>query len=310
MDLFVSMEAFVCAADARSFSDAARRLGVARSVVTARIQQLEAHFGVALFHRSTRAVRLSEIGERCYRECVEIITRVDKLSGGGLDEPETLSGTLNVHVLTGFALGQFPQALADFCAKHPLIRVSVTVDDRVIDPVQDGFDLAIQIYAPASDQLVERRMFPVRGVLCATPDYLNERQWIETPLDLQRARFARYAHYPWGDTWPFSNGNKCVEVVLEPILKSNSVHLLLEFARASAGIAYLPTMVASADLLAGRLVHVLPGYAAPPLWLSAVYPASHRSTTKVKAFLHYLQERFPSETAWDRALGIVNDRDT
>lgn len=309
MDLFVSMKAFICAADARSFSDAARQLGVARSVVTARIQQLEAHFGVALFHRSTRAVRLSEMGARYYRECIEIVARVDGLTGEWLDRPEALTGTLSLHVLTGFALGQFPQVLADFCAMHPLIRVSVTVDDRVIDPVQDGFDLAIQIYAPASDQLVERRMFPVRGALCATPDYLNARPPIETPLDLQQVRFARYANYPWGDTWPFSNGDKCVEVTLEPILKSNSVHLLLGFARASAGIAYLPTMVASADLLDGRLVHVLPGYAAPPLWLSAVYPASHRSTVKVKAFVDYLRERFPNETSWDQALGITGDGD-
>jgi DNA-binding transcriptional LysR family regulator len=181
----------------------------------------------------------------------------------------------------------------------------VTVNDRVIDPVQEGFDLALQIYPPASNLLVERRLFPVRGVLCAAPGYLKEEPLIDTPLDLLRHDFARYSYYPWGDKWPLMRGNECFEIALNPVLKTNSVHLLLEFARAGAGVVYLPTMVAAADLLEHRLERVLPEYAAPPLWLSAVYPASHRSTTKVKAFVDFLRARYLREPQWDRALGII-----
>ena len=144
----------------------------------------------------------------------------------------------------------------------------------------------------------------MRGVLCAAPGYLKEEPVIETPLDLVRHDFARYSYYPWGDNWPLMRGNECFEIALNPVLKTNSVHLLLEFARAGAGVAYLPTMVAAADLLERRLVRVLPEYAAPPLWLSAVYPASHRSTTKVKAFVEFLRARYLREPQWDRALGI------
>jgi DNA-binding transcriptional LysR family regulator len=114
MDLFMSMEAFVRAAEAQSFANAARQLGVAKSVVTSRVKQLEDHFGVPLFHRSTRAVRLSELGETYYRECVELVNRAHELSGRSRGEPHSLSGTLNIHVLPGFALGHFSQALIEF----------------------------------------------------------------------------------------------------------------------------------------------------------------------------------------------------
>ncbi|TDN63794.1 LysR family transcriptional regulator [Paraburkholderia sp. BL10I2N1] len=305
MDLFISMEAFVRAAEAQSFASAARQLGVAKSVVTSRVKQLEEHFGVPLFHRSTRAVRLSELGETYYRECAELVTRVHDLSGRSRGEADSLSGTLNVHVLPGFALGHFSQTLIEFRAAYPRVEFVVTVNDRVIDPVQEGFDLALQIYPPASNLLVERRLFPVRGVLCAAPGYLKEEPVIETPLDLLRHDFARYSYYPWGDKWPLMKGNECFEIALNPVLKTNSVHLLLEFARAGAGVVYLPTMVAAADLLERRLERVLPDYAAPPLWLSAVYPASHRSTTKVKAFVDFLRARYLREPQWDKALGIA-----
>nr|WP_241021554.1 LysR family transcriptional regulator [Burkholderia sp. Ac-20353] len=303
------MEAFVRAAEAQSFASAARQLGVAKSVVTARVKQLEEHFGVPLFHRSTRAVRLSELGESYYRECSELVNKVHELSARSSNDPQALAGTLHVHVLPGFALGHFSRVLTDFREAYPRIEFVVTVNDRVIDPVQEGFDLALQIYPAASNLLIERRLFPVRGTLCAAPDYLKEEPPVETPLDLLRHDFACYSYYPWGDRWPLMRGNECFEIALSPVLKTNSVHLLLEFARAGAGIAYLPTMVAAPDLLEQRLTRVLPDYAAPPLWLSAVYPASHRSTTKVKVFVDFLRTRYAREPQWDKALGIATGED-
>ena len=309
MDLFMSMEAFVRAAEAQSFAGAARQLGVAKSVVTSRVKQLEDHFGVPLFHRSTRAVRLSELGETYYRECAELVTKVHDLSGRSRGDPQSLAGTLNIHVLPGFALGHFSQTLIEFRAAYPRVEFVVTVNDRVIDPVQEGFDWRCKSIRRHRTCWSSGSLFPVRGVLCAAPGYLKEEPLIETPLDLLRHDFARYSYYPWGDKWPLMSGNECFEIALNPVLKTNSVHLLLEFARAGAGVVYLPTMVAAADLLEHRLVRVLPEYAAPPLWLSAVYPASHRSTTKVKAFVDFLRERYLREPQWDKALGIAPSDD-
>lgn len=304
MDLLQSMEAFVRVAEAESVGSAARQLGVAKSVVTTRVKQLEEHFGAALFHRSTRAFKLSEVGQRYYESCRDILARVGALSDLSEQERGGLRGTLRIQVLPGFGIGHFSKAVVDFRALHPGIVFDVFVNDRVVDPVQEGFDLVIQIYPPASNSLIERKLFPVRGLFCAAPHYLAEESPIETPLDLLRHDFARYAYYPWGDRWPISGGSERFEIALSPVLKTNSVHLLLEFARGGAGIAYLPTMVAAPDLLEKRLTHVLPGYSAPPLWLSAVYPASHRSTARVKTFIDFLRMRFPTEPQWDKALGL------
>ncbi|PXW28290.1 LysR family transcriptional regulator [Paraburkholderia caballeronis] len=312
MDLFVSMEAFVRAAEAQSFASAARQLGVAKSVITVRVKQLEERFGVSLFHRSTRAVRLSEAGESYYRECVEIVNRIrDLAQRPGLADASP-SGMLNVHVLPGFALGHFSDAVIRFRERYPRVEFTVVVNDRVIDPVQEGFDLALQIFPPASDALIERRLFPVRGMLCASPDYVECEPPLHTPSDLLNHDFARYSYYPWGDKWPFMKRDECFEVTLNPVLKTNSVHMLLEFARAGAGVVYLPTMVAAPDLLERRLLRVLPDYAAPPLWLSAVYPSTHRLTTKVKLFVEFIVERYPREPHWDEALlaAVAGDEQT
>jgi len=304
MDLLQSIEAFVRVAETESVASAARQLGVAKSVVTTRVKQLEEYFGASLFHRSTRAFKVSEIGQRYYENCRDILARVGALTELSELERGGLKGTLRIQVLPGFGIGHFSKAVVDFRALHPLIEFDVFVNDRVVDPVQEGLDLVIQIYPPASNSLIERRLFPVRGLFCAAPAYLAEEPRIETPLDLLRHDFARYAYYPWGDTWPLIGASERFEISLHPVLKTNSVHLLLEFARGGAGVAYLPTMVAAPDLLERRLTHVLPGYSAPPLWLSAVYPASHRSTARVKLFIEFLRMRFPTEPQWDKALGL------
>jgi DNA-binding transcriptional LysR family regulator len=304
MDLILSIEAFVRVAETQSFANAARQIGVAKSVVTTRVKQLEEHLGVSLFHRSTRAVKLSESGELYYRDCSDLMQKVHDLPLRLQGERNALKGSLRIHVLPGFALGHFSRALTDFRSAYPAIDFEVVVNDRVVDPVKEGLDLVLQIFPPASNSLIERRLFPVRGLFCAAPDYLGAESAIETPLDLLLHNFACYSYYPWGDKWPLIKEAESFQIALSPVLKTNSVHLLLDFARAGSGVAYLPTMVAAPDLLEHRLTRVLPEYSAPPLWLSAVYPTSHRSTAKVKLFLEFLRSRFPVEPQWDKALGL------
>jgi len=306
VDLLLGIEAFVRVAETESFANAARQLGVAKSVITTRVKQLEEHLGVALFHRSTRAVRLSDSGRTYYRECSDLLVRVQELTSRSQRDTTALAGMLRIHVLPGFALGHFSQALVEFRQNYPKIEFEITVNDGVVDPVQKGLDLVLQIFPPASNSLIERKLFPVRGLFCASPEYVRQEPPIETPLDLLRHDFARYWYYPWGDKWPLvREQHERFEIALAPVLRTNSVHLLLEFARAGAGVVYLPSMVAASDLLEGRLVRVLPQYSAPPLWLSAVYPATHRSTAKVKVFLDFLRTRFPSEPQWDHALDLI-----
>ena len=205
-------------------------------------------------------------------------------------------------ILPGFALGHFSGALVEFSALHPGITFEIMVSDKLVDPVNEGLDLVFQIYPPVSDALIERRLFPHRGVFCASPDYLARSPPLAAPGDLIRHRFIRYSNYPWDDRWPFHKGDERIEVKMAPVLKTNSVHLLLDCVLHGGGVAYLPTLLAAPGLADGSLVRVLPEYSPPQLWLSAVYPASHRSTTKVKVFLDFISKQFPSEPSWDRGI--------
>jgi DNA-binding transcriptional LysR family regulator len=296
------MEAFCRVVETGSLGKAALRMGVAKSMVATRVQQLEKRLGVALFHRSTRAMKLSEAGQKYYADCSELLARAQELGSHRHDDQMALTGKLVIQVLPGFALGRFSVALVEFCALHPAITFEISVSDKLVDPVNEGLDLVFQIYPPVSDALIERRLFPHRGVFCASPEYLRHSPPLIAPEDLLRHRFIRYSNYPWDDRWPFHRGEERVEVKMTPALKTNSVHLLLDCVRNGGGVAYLPTILAASGLEDGSLVRVLPEYSPPQLWLSAVYPASHRSTTKVKVFLDFISKWFPNEPVWDRGI--------
>jgi DNA-binding transcriptional LysR family regulator len=268
-------------------------------VITTRIKQLEEYINASLFHRSTRHVRLSEVGAAYYKECAELIARIDGLTDHMRELKSSPSGTLRVHALPGFALGHLSCALGEFQANNPGIALEVDVNDRVVDPVEEGYDVALQIFAPASSALVERRLFPVRRVFCAAPEYLASHGAPRTPRDLLAHRVGLYSRYPTRNKWVFLNGVEKVELDLPGTLRSNSVHLLRDYACRAAGIVCLPTFVAGEDLIAGRLLPLLTEYELSSFWLSAVYPATHRATVKVKRFVDFVADRFSGEPPWD-----------
>lgn len=304
MDIYLSIEAFVRAAEAGNFANAAKQIGVAKSVITTRVQHLEEYLGVSLFHRSSRAVKLSEVGISYYSDCHSLIDQMQSLSQRSRDASTAVSGLLRIAALNGFALQHLPQVVEKFRKLHPSVDFDVFANDQVIDPVQEGYDIVLQIFAPASESLIERKLFLMRGVFVATPDYLEGRPPILSPDDLCLHDFACYRYYPWR-RWSLNNDAQHEEVTLAPALRSNSVHLVQEFARRGMGIAYLPTMVACDDLLEGRLVRILPEYETDTPYFSAVYPTSHRGTAKVKLFLDLLSSMFAMEPEWDRRLGLT-----
>lgn len=166
MDRFQSIDAFVRVAESSSFADVARQLGVSKSVITSRVQQLEEFVGAPLFHRTTRHVRLSEMGELFYKECADLIARANGLVDQMRDSRDTPTGTLRIHALPGFVLGHMAHVLSRFQNLYPGIAIDLTVNDAVVDPVKEGFDCALQIFPPASEDLIERRLFQVHRIFC------------------------------------------------------------------------------------------------------------------------------------------------
>jgi DNA-binding transcriptional LysR family regulator len=304
MDRFVAIDAFVRVAEARSFAEAARQMRVSRSVVTARIQQLEAFVGAPLFHRNTRSVRLSELGQAFLRDCIELVGRTNEVVDQMREVTTSPVGRLRVHALPGFVLGHLATLLQDFQARYPQIVLDIVVNDAAIDPVKEGFDCALQIFPPKSEELVSKKLFPVRRVFCASPTYLRRSGVPREPRDLLKHRLGWYSGYPTRERVAFHGpaGAAPVSLELKPTLLTNSVHLLREYALEHAGIVCLPTLVAAPPVLAGELVLVLPRHQLTSFWLSVFYPQAVRSSLKLKLFLDALVKSFAGTPPWDAGL--------
>ncbi len=302
MDKFLCIQAFVRVAETESFATAARQLGVTPSVITSRIKQLERFVQAPLFHRSTRKVALSETAIAYFDECVELLARIESITDRMQLIQHVPAGLLRLQVLPGFALGPFAQALQAFNIDSPNISLDITVSDQPENPIEGGYDVSLQLFRPGAEVLIERRLFTVRRVFCATPGYVARFGKPERPADLLNHKIALYSAYPTRNRWVFKHNDAETSIDLSPRLMSNSNHLLRDFALMGGGISCLPTLVCSEDLISGALIPLLPDYRMPPLELLAIYPTTHRRTVKVKLFIDFIRKRFAGEPEWDRAL--------
>lgn len=302
MDRLQNIETFVRVAQTQSFAEAARQLRVAKSVVTTRVKQLEDYLGAPLFHRSTRVVRLSELGQAYLRDCQELVGRANDMVDQMRDVRGKPAGTLRVHALTGLVLGHFASLLRAFQEAYPAIRLDLIVSDSVVDPVQAGVDCALQIFPAPSTELVARPLFLVRRVFCATPDYLRTHPVLQGPRDLHGHKLGLYSGYPTRDRWTFRSEGGELTTYLAAALLTNSVHLLREYALEHAGIVCLPTLVAADDILHGRLRVVLPEHQLSSFRLNAVYAATSRNASKLKLFIGHIANAFGPVPPWDAAL--------
>lgn len=275
---------------------------VAKSVVASRVKQLEDHVGAPLFHRSTRVVRLSDVGQAFLSDCTELVGRANDVMDQMRDARTGPTGILRVHALTGFVLGHFASLLRVFQVSYPDIRLELIVSDAVVDPIKAGVDCALQIFPAASTELVARPLFPVRRVFCATPEYLRTHGSPQSPRDLHRHVLGLYSGYPTRDRWTFHHGDEQVTIYLNAALLTNSVHLLKEYALEHAGIVCLPTLVASDAILRGELQVVLPEHTLSSFSMNAVYAGTSRNTFKLKLFIEHLTAAFTPIPPWDCAM--------
>jgi DNA-binding transcriptional LysR family regulator len=250
---------------------------------------------------------MSETGQAFYRDCVELVTRTNEVVDQMRGAQASPAGLLRVHALTGFVLGHLAPVVREFQARYPEIRIDLFVSDAVIDPVKQGFDVALQIFPAAAEDLVARRLFPVRRVFCAAPAYLERMGTPSDPRQLRDHALGLYSGYPTRDRWAFHPLRKSkgdvVLIDLRSTLLSNSVHFLHDWAVDGAGIACLPTLVASEALQSGRLHAVLGDWQLSCFWLSAVYARTQRSAFKLRLFIESLAASYATGTPpWDKPL--------
>jgi DNA-binding transcriptional LysR family regulator len=302
VDKLQNLETFVRVAQTGSFAEAARQLRIAKSVVTNRIKQLEEHVGAPLFHRSTRVVRLSEVGQMYLHGCEELVGRANDLVDFMHHSRARPAGVLKVHAIPGLVLGHFASVLHSFQVEFPDIRLELGVGDAVSDPHKAGVDCALQIFPPTATELIAKPLFSVRRVFCASPSYLRQHGVPASPRDLHAHQLGLYSGYPTRDKWTFVHNSEEITIYLRGALLTNSVHLLKEYALEHAGIVCIPTLVASNELLAGDLQIVLQDFALSSFQLSAVYAPTSRTAPKLRLFIEHISKAFGSVPPWDQSL--------
>jgi DNA-binding transcriptional LysR family regulator len=301
MDRFENLKAFVRVAETRSFSEAARQLRLSKSVVTKRVGQLEALLDTRLFHRTTRHVRLTDAGASYYARAVPLLAEIEDMDsaiGGGGAEPR---GVLRISAPTSFGTLHLGPALCDLQKRHPKLAIELVLNDRIVNPVNEGFDVALQDAPAASPLMIERRIAPLRRVVCASPAYLRARGTPKHPLDLTEHDCIQYSFLQSGNVWTFEGRKGRASVAVTPRFTTNSGQVMRDAALKGNGIALLPTLLVGPELRRKRLTAVLADWSAPELWIAAVYPQSHRAAVKVRVLLDFLFDRF-GDPPWDRDL--------
>lgn len=270
-----------------SFTQAAQRLDSHKAHVSRTISQLEAKLGVRLLERSTRALRLTEIGREVFERAVGIVAAVEdteRLAQQLWTEP---GGTLRITCGTEFGMMVVGGWINQFLLDHPQISVEAEFTGRLVDLVHEGFDLAIRIGALEDSRLVARKLGELRYGLFASPAYLQRRSTPEHPQQLAGHSLLAFSGGQAKGTWSFSNHGETVTVPLEARLRLNNHLALRDAALQGLGIVRLPWLLAETPVAGGQLVQVLAGWAMPAVPIHAVFPSNRYLTPKVRAFVDY-----------------------
>ena len=298
MDL-AAMEVFARVVEARSFSGAARRLGISKSVVSKHVTRIERTLGVRLLNRTTRRLSLTEVGAAFYERCAHIVMQAEEAELVATRSHSEPRGLLKVNVPVAFGVRHVAAALAEFSAPHPELRIDMTFNDRFVDLAEEGYDVAVRIAEHLEGGLISRRLAPIRRTVCATPEYWRRHGIPQTPAELARHNCLVYTYLHVQDEWCFMGPDGEMRVPINGNLRVNNENALLRAALGGLGVGLLPTFIAGEDLQSGALQAVLTDYSVPATAVYAVYLPNRHLSAKVRAFIDFFVMRFGPEPYWD-----------
>ncbi len=297
------MAVFAKVAEAMSFSEAARRLGLSKAAVSKHVARLERSLGAKLLNRTTRRLSLTEVGAAFYEHCARVVAEAEaaELAVSRLrSEPR---GTLKLTAPAAFGHLHIAPAIPDFLARYPEVSVQMVMNDRVVDLAEEGFDVAIRMTSKPAPNIVARRLAPIRWVVCAAPQYLKRQRAPRTPRELSEHNCLSYSFFELSGDWRFKTEDGEETVRVAGNFTVNNSEVVREAVLRGLGIAQLPTFTVGRDIQQGTLQALLPGYA--PLGtfgtdIYAVYLPTRFLSPKVRAFVDFFVERFGPEPYWDR----------
>ena len=302
MDRLEGMSTFIRVAEAGSFTAVAERLGLARSAITRSIAALEAHLGVKLIARSTRSLRLTAAGEVYLERCREILALVDAAEGDLSGDERGPRGPIRISVPVSFGVRHLAPLVADFITTYPGVHLDVDFNDRQVNLIESGLDMAIRITTQLDPTQVARRLSTSRLLTLASPEYLARQGRPRVPDDLLIHQCLGYTGTA-RSAWPYRVAGELQWVPVQGRLQANSGDALLDACQRGLGIVRQPSFIAAPAVRAGPLEVVLADYPGPELGIHAVFPSNRYLPTRVRALADYLAERIGPTPYWDEGLG-------
>lgn len=296
------IRAFVRVVEVGSFAGAARQIGTAKSVITKRVNQLEDHLQLELLHRSTRKLTLTDTGADFYQRCVRIISELDEAKSSVRSIEWSLSGRLRVSCISSFTASYLAGDLCEFQREHPELHIELQQHDRVVDPVQEGFDVSFQPGLSRSGIIETTDILPVRRVLVATPQYLEKFGQPRSQEDLSAHRFAHNNHVQPNSAIPFLDGNSVRPIPFEPVVLTNTIWMLESAIMSGECMALMPMFFVEEKLATGELVAVLPQFRVQKLTIAAWYRKTPFTPMKIRILLNFLRQRYGEFPPWEKRL--------
>lgn len=301
MDRIALLKAFVVVATEGSFTKAAEKLNTSNQLVSKYVAQLEQHLDVRLFNRTTRRIHLTEAGQQCLQHANHILESVHDMEGQlGLLNTEP-KGVLYVSAPVTFATLHLADAIAAFQNAHPHVSINLQLNDRKVDLVDEGFDVAIRAGHLTSSSLVAKKLTTVKFALCASPAYLARNGVPSHPGELNPAHYLEYTYINYDvDQSGLLNTLKTNAQQSPPRLTANNGEVLLNVAKQGQGYVLQPTFIAGDALQRGELVSVLAAFVPEPVSLYAVYPHRRLVSNKLRVFIDFLADYFKGIPYWDQ----------
>ncbi len=299
MDRALEMQVFCTVVDKGTFVGAADALEMSKAAISRYVSALEERLGARLLHRTTRKLSLTEEGRQFYHQAREVLALMDQAEEAVSSAAPEPSGVLRVNAPVSFGVLHLAPLWGAFMSAHPNVELDISLNDRLVDLVDEGFDAAIRIARMENSSLVGRRLAGTRMCLCASPDYLASHPPLRTLADLAEHGVIAYTNFATGNEWQFDGPDGRVSVRTRSSVRCNNGDTCRSIALAGGGIALQPSFMVGEDLRSGALVEILPEYRSIELGIYVVYPTRKHLASKVRALISFLAERF-ADPEWER----------
>lgn len=307
MDRFRELECFVAVVEAGSFVGAGEALSLSKAAISRSVIELEARLGARLLQRTTRRLSLTDAGQAYYARCKQLLADLDEADGAVGAVTGRPVGRLRINAPFSFGILHLAPLWGPFIERYPDVELDVTLSDRIVDVVDEGFDAVVRISRMTDSSLVFRRLATTRIVLAASPAYLaryGEPRRIE---ELASHRVIAYSYRSEGDAWRFETPEGPRDVQTRPCMRTNNGDTCRAIALADQGIVLQPDFLIHEDLRQGRLVEVLPDCRAADIGIYIVYPSRKYLSVKVRALIDYLAASFESPVWADCGTDSASD---